>query len=404
MNQKKGGLWTPDFCRILGANLLLLIAGNLLSSVFALFMVSRGGTELHIGIASYLYAIASLLMRPLAGWFLDHRSRRSIVLAGLVGLVLVPWGYIFVSQIAVLLAIRLCHGLLSASTSTGMTTNAYDTLSQEDFNRGVGYFGFSNAIATAVGPGMGLWIWNRYQAPGLFGAISAATLLALLLLRKFRFYEIPPEKRTRLRDEKPADLLYEKDALPAAVLEGFIALGSGAIAPYLTLFLLQRGDIANPGLFYTFQACGTFASRLFVGKISERYGEAPLVYSSTALFLCGISALVFSQHAALVFAGAVLMGIGYGFTVTGFQIMSVRIVPPARRGAAASTYSCGWDVFAALGGLLSGVLLTYFTYRTTFCLILLIYPAFLLAYVLVISKHPSAFRNQKGRERCGGQG
>ena len=96
-----------------------------------------------------------------------------------------------------------------------------------------------------------------------------------------------------------------------------------------------------------------------------------------------------------MFLAAVLLGVGYGFTVTGFQIMSVRIVPPERRGSAASTYSCGWDVFCSFGGLLGGVLATFMDYQSVFRVVMWVYPVMLLTYIFVISKHPSAFKNYK---------
>lgn len=395
MNTENARLWTPDYCRILLANLLLLTAGNAMGSTFSLYIFSRGGAEIDVGICSYIQASACLLIRPLAGWFLDHRSRKSILIFGLFSLVFIQMGYVFAASILLIYLIRFINAAVSAAATTAMMANAYDSLSEDTFTEGVGYFGFSNSVANAIAPGVGLWLWARFGAAGVFGAILAATLAAFLLIRKFHFREILAERKTPFHQEKVRDLIYEKEALPASALEGFIALGSGAINPYLSVFLIQRAVLQTPGLFYTAQACGTFSARLFVGKISRRYGEAPIVYISAVLFIAGILALTFSASPLLVLAGAFLMGIGYGLTVTGFQIMSVRIVSPDRRGAASSTYSCGWDVCAAVGGLFSGILITAFSYRTTFCLILLIYPVFALIYALFISKHPSAFKNYK---------
>ena len=396
MEQNKSRLWTPDFCRLISANLLLMISANLMTGMFSLYLVSRGATDLHIGIASYLFMGASLVIRPVAGWYLDHRSRKTLVVIGVIALVVIPWGYVVVGQILMVIVVRFLHGVAFSLASTGITTSAYDALEPDVFSQGVGYFGFSNAIATAFAPAVGLWLWDHFAAVGVFGTICAAMLVAVFLLRGIHFREIPAEKKmTRLWDERFADLIYERDALPAAILEGFIAIGSGTVAPYLTLYMIQRGDIANPGFFYTCQACGTFVSRMFVGRISDRYGEAPLVYSSTGLFMSAMLLLIFGKEPYLVFLAAVLLGVGYGFTVTGFQIMSVRIVPPERRGSAASTYSCGWDVFCSFGGLLGGVLAMFMDYRALFGVVLLVYPIFLLTYVFVISKHPSAFRNYK---------
>lgn len=396
MEQNKSRLWTPDFCRLITANLLLMISANLMTGMFSLYMVSRGAVDLHIGIASYLFMGASLVIRPVAGWYLDHRSRKTLVVIGVIALVFIPWGYVVVGQVLMVIAVRFLHGVAFSLASTGITTSAYDALDPEVFSQGVGYFGFSNALATAFAPAVGLWLWNEFEAVGVFGTICVAMALAVFLMKDIHFHEIPAEKKAcRLKDEHLSDLLFEKDALPAAVLEGFIAIGSGTISPFLTLYMIQRGDIANPGLFFTCQACGTFISRMFVGRISDRHGEAPLVYSSTALFTGGLLLLIFGQHPYLVFLAAAMMGVGYGFTVTGFQIMSVRIVPPERRGSAASTYSCGWDVFCAFGGLFGGLLATFMDYRQVFSVVLFVYPIMLLAYIFVISKHPSAFKNYK---------
>lgn len=99
----------------------------------------------------------------------------------------------------------------------------------------------------------------------------------------FHFRTITPEQKTPLRQEKLRDIVYEKQALPASALEGFIALGSGAITPYLPVFLIQRDVLGTPGLFYTAQACGTFSARLFVGKYAGVSGRGP---SSTSARSC----------------------------------------------------------------------------------------------------------------------
>lgn len=338
-------------------------------------------------------------MRPLAGWLLDHKSRRTVVIVSLAALVLIPWFYVLTPMVLMLLISRTLNGIFSAMASTGITTNAYDTLNQEHFNEGVGYFGFSNAIATAIGPGFGLWLWKKAGAFVLFATISLVALMALLLIRKFHFHPIFHSGTFRLWDENIVDLLLERRALPASLLEGFVAICSGAITTYLAIYMEAQGGFANAGTYFAFQASGTFLSRLFVGKISDTYGESPLVWSSTFLFLFGILAITYSPVAWLVYLGAVCMGVGYGFTVTGLQIMSVRIVPVERRGAAASTYACAWDIFAAMGGLIAGALVTAFDYRAAFTILAMFYPAFLLTYVLKVSKHPSAFKvylkNQK---------
>ena len=386
-------LWTSDYLRIFLVNLLLMTDANMLPSVFSMFLLARRATQLEVGLAAYLFSFSAMLMRPVAGWLLDHRSRRRVLLFCTAGQILIPWFYTALPVVALLLVNRAIHGALYAAAGTGVTTNAYDTLSAEHFSEGVGYFGFSNAIATAIGPGLGLYLWDRWGALPLFAALSAVAAAALLLLRGFHFQNVPaPAPLRGAADGSALDFLLERRALPASLLLSYVAVVSGAMSTYAAIFL-KEGGFASPGIYYVFQALGTFFSRFFVGRISDRQGERPLVFSSTVLFLGGIALILFSRQALPVYLGALLMGVAYGFTVTGLQIMSVRIVPPERRGAAASTYSCAWDIFAALGGLFSGILVTFFPYRTMFCILAAAnYPLFLLTYVLWVSKHASAFR------------
>lgn len=392
---KRMTLWTPNFIRVFLTNLMLMLISNGIPSVFTLYLFSRGGTDMDSGIATSCYYFIALIARPLAGWLLDHRSRRKVVIAALAGLVIIPWAFVIVPWVALILVCRTVHGALAATCSTGLTTNAYDTLDREFFSEGVGYFGFSNAIATAVGPAMGLWLFRRYGAPALFAMCSAACLIGLVLMCSFRYMPVPRSEK-HIYEENFFKLLVEKDALPASVLEGFCAMMSGAVSTYIAVYFIANGNFTDAGRYFAMQAAGTFFSRFFVGKISDRRGEGPLVWSSSVLFLCGICAIIFAKLAWLVYLGALCMGVGYGFTVTGMQIMSVRIVKPERRGAAASTYTCFWDISAAVGGLAAGILVTLTkNYQTMFLCMSAVYPLYLLTYLLWARKHPSAFRNWK---------
>ena len=72
---KRTTLWTPNFIRAFFTNLMLMLISNGIPSIFTLYLLSRGGTDMQSGIATSCYYFISLLARPLAGWLLDNRSR-----------------------------------------------------------------------------------------------------------------------------------------------------------------------------------------------------------------------------------------------------------------------------------------------------------------------------------------
>ena len=60
-------LWTRDFIILAVVNLLVFTGGNMLVSVFPLYIVSLGGSTVTVGVAAAVYAVCSFCMRPIAG-------------------------------------------------------------------------------------------------------------------------------------------------------------------------------------------------------------------------------------------------------------------------------------------------------------------------------------------------
>lgn len=386
-----GSFWNKNYTRVFFSNLLTVGIHFMAPSVFVLFLRDRGGTDMDAGVAAYLFSFASLIARLLAGRLLDTRARRKVTLLCLGLMCFFQLLYLILPGLLLLLINRTVTGFLLGIASTALTANAYDALPPEHFNEGVGYFGFSNAIATAVSPGLGLFLYQKGGAPLLFGAMAAMALGTLLLMGGFGFRPAPEKKPEPLRLRELPGVFIEKRSLPAAAMQTFCAAANGAMTTYMVPFLAERG-IGTTGLYFAFQASGTFISRLFLGKVSNRYGEGPLVYMSVGLFSGGLLLIVFGPSLLCLCLGGLMMGFAFGFTVTGLQIMSVRIVPPERRGAAAATYACAWDIASALGGLIGGILVTKFSYTASFACLLILFPLYFLSYFCFFRHHASAFR------------
>ena len=392
--QDEERLWSKNYIRVFLSNLLLMGINFMIPSVFVVFLADRGGTDMEAGVAAYLYSFIGVVARPLAGRLLDTRERRVITLVCLAALAVSQMSYLILPVIVFLIFNRAVTGFLVGMASTALITNAYDTLPQQHFNEGVGYFGFSNAIATAIGPGLGLFLYDKGGAVLLFSVMALMMVAALLLMRSFAFLPAPGGSTGKIHIKDLPAMFVEKRSVPAAVMQMFCAVVSGAMTTYMVPFLLERG-IGATGIYFAFQASGTFISRLFLGKVSDRYGEGPLIYMSVGLFSGGLALIVFGPALWCLCAGGLMMGFGYGFTVTGLQIMSVRIVPPERRGTAAATYACAWDIAAALGGLIGGVLVTNMSYTASFAWLLLLYPIYFASYFFFFRHHASAFKQAR---------
>lgn len=96
MNNEKSRLWTRNFVLIIIINFLVFMNHIMLLSTFPFYIESLGGSEALAGLAATLFSLVAVLCRPVVGWMLDNGKRRTILLIGLAGMLLMPLGYMFV--------------------------------------------------------------------------------------------------------------------------------------------------------------------------------------------------------------------------------------------------------------------------------------------------------------------
>ncbi len=396
-NQTTARLWTPNFIRIFLANFTTCAIGNMFNSPYALHLVSLGGKEMHVGVAAFIYAVCSVIMRPVAAWFLDNRSRKKIYFFCLLATGGLMCGYLF-APLIMMIVVRGFQGLFFSAVSTASTTNGYDTINPEKFSEGVGYMGFSNAMATTLMPSVGLWIYNSFGFRAFFLAEASLALIAFFLMLGFKFEEIEWKPAPKLSEINILDLVAERRALPPSILTAFAAIVNAATANFMALYLISIHSQFGAGLYFMLQGLGTLISRTFIGKIMDRKGESPIITTSCITMVTALIGLIYAEIPAMFFIGGLSFGVCVGMTATCMQVMSVRSVPKEHRARAASTYLLCWELFYALGGLVSGTLITWFSYKTSFLILMVMAPAYFLTYRLWVSKTDSAFKVIKAKE------
>ena len=86
-------LWNRNFIMIIIINFLVFMNHVMILSTFPFYIDYLGGSETLAGIAVTLFSFVAVVMRPVIGWLLNNGLRRKILLAGLVGMALMPIGY-----------------------------------------------------------------------------------------------------------------------------------------------------------------------------------------------------------------------------------------------------------------------------------------------------------------------
>ena len=85
-------------------------------------------------------------------------------------------GYFVSAGIAMAVVLRTAHGVFHAVSSNASATWVTDIIPARRMGEGLGIYGLSMAVSTAVAPALGLAVMNEWGFKPLFGLASAVAL------------------------------------------------------------------------------------------------------------------------------------------------------------------------------------------------------------------------------------
>lgn len=344
-------IWTRDFIALFLANFLLFVGFQMQIPTMPVYVQSRGGDQLMVGMVITVFTITAVISRPFSGWALDVLARRFVVQAGMVICVATAFAYIPATSVALIMVVRLIHGAGFGLTTTGLGTMAADIVPAERRGEGLGYFGMATNVGMALGPGLGIAVMNWLGFGATFS--GSALLMSAALLTTFAVTAgRRPVEQTHATVPGLRGLL-EPGAFFPASLSLLTGLIFGSVIGFITLFGTESG-IGDVSSFFFLYAIVIMATRPISGRLYDRYGPTPVVLAGAGLLSAGLLVLSGAGSQAALTVAAVLYGAGFGSIQPSLQAWAIDRVAPHRRGAATGTYYSSFDIGIGLGALLLG--------------------------------------------------
>lgn len=363
MKEKNVKLWTKDFVLIILINFFVFLNHLMILSTFPLFIKNvMGSSDSVSGLCVTLFCVIGVIARPFVGVMLDNGKRKSILVVGLIIMGLMPMGYLFASTVIMsLLSVIICrmaHGIALALSNTSTSTIATDIIPKQRFAEGMGMFGMATALATAVAPAIAQTLINCGGVGGknfkLLFAVATLTMAVSIVL--FSALKTP---KTEIK-HTPINFktLINKDALPASASAIMFLLTYGAIENFTLQYSLESSRITlSGGLYFTVMAAALLLTRITVGKIADKKGEAIFVYTCNGAMFLALILLATLENNVVFMVSAFLSGYAFGGLEPSLQAMAVSVAKPSERGSANSTFLCAYDIGIGLGGGIAGVLI-----------------------------------------------
>jgi MFS family permease len=384
MNDIPEKIWTKDFTLICLSNFFIFLGFQMTLPTIPLFVEKLGGNDQLIGIVVGLFTFSALLIRPYAGHALESKGRRFIYLTGLAIFVLSVGSFGIAASLYFLFFMRIIQGIGWGFSTTASGTIATDLIPAKRRGEGMGYYGLFGNIALAVGPTLGLFLVGVLPFSQLFMICAGLGLMALLLSSKIQFKKAePPIKAFKTKRGKWD--VYEKSALPASFLMFFITVTFGGIASFLPLYATQKG-IQGLQWYFLLYALALMLTRTFAGKIYDQKGHRVVFPSGALLIVFAMILLAWLPNQLVLYAAAILYGLGFGTIQPALQAWSVQNSPANRKGMATATFFSFFDLGIGIGAIVFGQIAYWFNYSTIYIASAISVAAAILLYYTVIGK------------------
>lgn len=363
---EKEKLWNAEYLKTWLANFAIYFSFMLVTPLLPLYLSETFGADKHtIGLLLSGYALTALLIRPFSGYFVDSFDRKKVLLLCMFLFFLFFAGYMVAGSLLLFAIIRTLHGAPFGATTVANSTVAIDVLYPSRRAEGIGYYGLSNNIATAISPSVALWIYDACHNYDIIFSLSL--LFAGLGFAINSTLKLKKRELVKKANKISLDRFFLVRAWREAVAMICFAFGYGVISTYIAIYGKERlGITGGTGVFFLLLSVGLILSRL-IGSRTLRKGM--LIWNASLgllISLCGYFLFAGVHNYFGYYGAALIIGLGNGHMFPAFQTMFINLAPHTQRGTANSSLLISWDVGVGLGIMIGGMLVEYFGYFSAF--------------------------------------
>lgn len=363
---EKEKLWNAEYLKTWLANFAIYFSFMLVTPLLPLYLSETFGADKHtIGLVLSGYALTALLIRPFSGYFVDSFDRKKVLLLCMFLFFLFFAGYMVAGSLLLFAIIRTLHGAPFGATTVANSTVAIDVLYPSRRAEGIGYYGLSNNIATAISPSVALWIYDACHNYDIIFSLSL--LFAGLGFAINSTLKLKKRELVKKANKISLDRFFLVRAWREAVAMICFAFGYGVISTYIAIYGKERlGITGGTGVFFLLLSVGLILSRL-IGSRTLRKGM--LIWNASLgllISLCGYFLFAGVHNYFGYYGAALIIGLGNGHMFPAFQTMFINLAPHTQRGTANSSLLISWDVGVGLGIMIGGMLVEYFGYFSAF--------------------------------------
>lgn len=382
---KKEPIWTRPFISLFFTNISVFIVFYGLVTTLPLYAIGvLNRTDEEAGLLMTVFLLSAIVVRPFTGKILDIVGKRKMLWIGLVFYLICTILYYFIQPFTGLLVLRFVQGIWFSIITTSTISIAADIVPIKRRGAGLGYFSMSTNLAVVLGPLIALSIIQSYSFDVLFIALSLFMVIGVLTSLSAPAGVITDKSDVKgklsMRD------LFEKGAIPVALIGSLIALSYASVLSYLSIYAQEKELLALASTFFLVLAVVMLVTRPFTGRLFDEKGPKYVLIPGFIFFAIGLILLANMDSALSFLVAGAFVGFGYGALVPSLQTLAVQSTKHERSSYATATFFTFFDSGLALGSFVLGFIALYFGYQyvylTSGVLVLVVF----ILYMVILRK------------------
>jgi MFS family permease len=317
-----------------------------LSPVLSLHVVALGGSATQVGVLFSVFALVAVVLRPLAGVWIDRRGIRPALLTGAALVVLASLALQAVGAPVALIGLMAVFGV-----GFGLTTMAAAVLAAsvpgEHRGSALSVYYLAAPVSMALAAPLGLWLFRSVGAGANFAAV---TLLGLTTAAFGLSSHVGAVPRTGPVARRVT--LWSRGAAPLSAVLAVAAMGQSSLYAFVPLHATGHGQAAYLPWFFGIYSTGMIVFRVGVSRVADRWGRRLVLVPALVLLAAGFGVLSATPTPPRLTLAAVLLAAGSAVLYPTIMTLVVDRVPDRERGVAMGMVSGAWDLGAFAGSLL----------------------------------------------------
>ncbi|MED3882923.1 MFS transporter [Priestia megaterium] len=379
MNNSVSKIWTKDFFILSAVNFFLTLVYFLLNATVTGYAVNKfHATTGQSGFIAGIFIIGALLGRLLTGRLVLSKK---ILISGLVFFLATVLLYFLNFGLYFLILSRFLNGISVGIVTTVVGTVVALVLPNSRRGEGISYFAVSTALATGLGPFIGLLLSQNAN----YNLIFVFSLILGVVSLGVSFNLNVPQVISQSNADKKSlfSNLIDVKTIPIAIIIFVSAFSFSSILSYINLYAVELNLVSTASFFFMVYTVTVLISRPFTGRAVDKSGPNIIIYPAFIFFGLGMILLSFAGSSMSLLLAAVFVGLGFGNISSISQTVAVSQATPQRVGIATATFMIFMDLGNGVGPSVLGLIIPATGYRGMYqILTVIVFGSLILYYFL----------------------